>query len=191
MLVLAVLRDVSDVMLTAGVAFFLVGAVVGVFNELYISSRPTRKGMVFDYGLSHVRLLVTPVLSGLAGVGGVLVTTMMGSFLVGTASAPDLSTVFSLDTYSMGLVVAAIFGLTPGLLLTRLRDRTDAYKEEIEQSAPDPPCAGRLVARRCRWPRSARRSRWAGVGRHPPRLLALVDGRRASPSVPDGRCVGL
>jgi len=138
-LAFAVLRDVTVTMMTAGIAFFLVGAVVGVFNELYLTSRPTRKGSVFDYGLGHIRLLVTPVLSGLAALGGILITTMAGPFLVatgGAATSPDLTAVFSLQTYSMGLVVAAIFGLTPGLLLSRLRDRTDAYTKEIEQAAP-------------------------------------------------------
>jgi hypothetical protein len=140
-LAMAVLRNVTDTVMTAAVAFFLVGAVVGVFNELYLVSRPNRMGSVFDYGLGHIRLLVTPILSGLAGVGGVLITTLTGPFLFNTAAAgsttiPTIAQIFNLGHYSMGLVVAAIFGLTPGLLLTRLRNRSDDYKSQIEELSP-------------------------------------------------------
>lgn len=141
--VLAVLRGASDVALIAAGAFFLVGAVVGVFNELYATSRRSR-GIVFDYGLANVRALVTPVVSGIAAVGGVLITNYAGSFLVVGADAqvPPLGHVFSLQGYGMGIVVAAIFGLTPGLLLQRLRERTDAYKDEIEQLSAATPGKG-------------------------------------------------
>jgi hypothetical protein len=136
MIGLAVLREVKTEELTAAVAFLLTGAVVGVFNELYSASR-RKTGSVFDYGFASLRVLVTPVLSGIAAVGGVVVTNLAGSYVVtktsGATNVPSLSQVFNLSGYRMGVVVAAIFGLTPGLLLSRLRDRTDAYKQEIEQ----------------------------------------------------------
>ena len=42
--------------------------------------------------------------------------------------------VFSLADYPFGIVIAAIFGLTPGLLLARLRQQTDEYKEELART---------------------------------------------------------
>lgn len=149
-LALVVLQPADHSVVTAGVAFFLAGASVGVFNELYLASR-RRKGTVFDYGLAQVRLLATPILSGIAGLAGVLVTNLAGTFVVvgagedGTA-VPGLGEIFSLDSYAMGLVVAAIFGLAPGLLLARLRERTDDYKSEIEKVAPSEPAAARVNA---------------------------------------------
>lgn len=47
--------------------------------------------------------------------------------------------VFSFGQYAFGLVVAAIFGLTPGLLLGRLRAETESYKKGLVQSAPGTP----------------------------------------------------
>lgn len=148
LVVLAVLRPVTEDAMTAAVAFFLVGAIVGVFNELYRTSRRT-KGTVFDYGLGRIRLMATPVLSGIAALGGILFTNLAGSLLIsGTTptqenaptpaaeSMPGLGEIFDLETYAMGLVVAAIFGLAPGLLLKRLGTRTDDYKAEIEKLDP-------------------------------------------------------
>ena len=40
-----------------------------------------------------------------------------------------------MEEYPLGVLVAAIFGLTPGLLLERLRTETNEYKEELAKSA--------------------------------------------------------
>jgi hypothetical protein len=44
--------------------------------------------------------------------------------------------VFSLETYPLGLVAAAIFGLTPGLLLDRIKALGDDVKTDIAKSDP-------------------------------------------------------
>ncbi len=142
MVVLVALRpEDMTTQLTAAAAFFLTGAAVGVFRELWDTSR-LRTGTVFDYGLAQVRLLATPVLSGLAALGGVLVTNVAGSYLIQGATnatstpTPTLDQVFNLDTYQMGLIVAAIFGLTPGLFLERLHARQDEYEKQITELVP-------------------------------------------------------
>ena len=85
-----------------------------------------------DIGLEFVRLLTIPQLSGIAGVLGVVITRLGGT---ATASGtPALAEVFSLADYPFGIVVAAVFGLTPGLLLARLREQTDEYKEELTRT---------------------------------------------------------
>jgi hypothetical protein len=126
------------VAIATGLAYFLVGALVGLFAELYGASRGQR-GAVHDYGLALVRLLTVPVLSGIAAVLGVVLTRVGSS---ATVSEVTLDQIFSLETYPLGIVVAAIFGLTPGLLLERLRTQTNEYKEELMKSAAGTPRVG-------------------------------------------------
>jgi hypothetical protein len=116
---------------TAAIAFYLVGAVVGLFGELYGTSR-RRRGIVEDYGLSIARLLTVPLLAGIAAVGGVLLTRLSGTAT--SDGLPALAQIFSLQKYSFGLVIAAIFGLTPGLLLDRLSQQPEDYKKELAQT---------------------------------------------------------
>jgi hypothetical protein len=128
---LAVVYPVERSVMAAGMAFYLVGSVVGLFSEVYTRSRRVR-GVSDEIGLEFVRLLTIPQLSGIAGVLGVVITRLGGT---ATASGtPTLQDVFSLADYPFGLVVAAIFGLTPGLLLARLRQQTDEYKEELART---------------------------------------------------------
>jgi hypothetical protein len=128
---LAVVYPVERSVMAAGMAFYLVGSAVGLFSEVYTRSRRVR-GVSDDIGLEFVRLLTIPQLSGIAGVLGVVVTRLGGT---ATASGtPALEEVFSLTDYPFGIVVAAVFGLTPGLLLARLREQTDEYKEELART---------------------------------------------------------
>lgn len=138
-LVLAILvlnKNQKDAVVAA-LTYYLVGALVGLFAELYGASRGQRAG-VHDYGLGVVRVLTIPVLSGIAAVGGVVITRLGGT---ATDMNVTLDQIFSLKDYPFGVIVAAIFGLTPGLLLERLRAETDAYKKQIVQSGPGAPSA--------------------------------------------------
>jgi hypothetical protein len=78
----------GDPIVAAG-AIYLVGAVVGLFNRLYVESGDDAPGE--DYGLSRARLLLTPMLSGLAAVGGVLITGMLSGVLYVDAVTPSAS----------------------------------------------------------------------------------------------------
>lgn len=131
--VLTLPRRLEDAVATA-MAYYLVGALVGLFAELYGASRRQR-GSVHDYGLALARLLTIPVLSGIAAVLGVVVTRLAG----GASADIALTEIFSVEEYPLGVLVAAIFGLTPGLLLERLRTETNEYKEELAKSAPGTP----------------------------------------------------
>jgi len=125
---LAVVREVEKSQLAAGLAYYLIGAVIGLFSELYYTAR-TSRGFVHDYGLAFVRLGTTPLLSGIAAVGGVALAHVGGA---SAAATPTVASMFELSP--SGIVVAALFGLTPGLLLDRLRQQTEQYKEEIANS---------------------------------------------------------
>jgi hypothetical protein len=125
-------EDYEDHIATA-LAYYMIGALVGLFAELYVRSRRSR-GIVHDYGLAHARVLTVPVLSGIAAVGGVVLARLGGT--AGTGDGVELEDVFLLGEYPFGVVVAAIFGLTPGLLLARLRTETDEYQKALAESGP-------------------------------------------------------
>jgi hypothetical protein len=147
---LVVLRQVQESTLVAAMVFYLVGAIVGLFNQLssgWGSAGATEE----DYGLNQVRLVFTPLLSGLAAIGGVLVTTMLYASLSGpivttqevteaatppvSLEVPQLSAMFDLNEGRFGLVIAAVFGLTPSLLVDRLKGQADKYKADLQSSS--------------------------------------------------------
>ena len=118
--------------------FYLVGAIVGLFNRLRLEAG--RSEAVEDFGLSMARLVVTPLLSGLAAVGGVyLVAVAPSLFPTGgtpTPPPPTLMKVFDLGTNAVGLVYAAIFGLAPNLLTNRLAAASARIEREIASTGP-------------------------------------------------------
>jgi hypothetical protein len=189
--------------IVAAAAFYLVGAVVGLFNRLYVESGDDAAGE--DYGLSRARLLLTPMLSGLAAVGGVLITGMLsgvvsvnavtpstviatptpfaltptvvlpvppmsggasqGSAITASPSTTDaeakatakgaamaaavvsdrratlvpreplaVSDVFTLKDYPFGLVLAALFGLTPKAFLERLQRSSEQSRLDLSST---------------------------------------------------------
>lgn len=63
LLALAISVSVPPHTVIAATSFFLVGAVVGLFNRLYLDA--SAQTAVEDYGLSVARLLHTPLFSGL------------------------------------------------------------------------------------------------------------------------------
>src|SRR4029079_8453571 len=69
---LSILLSVNPPQLAAAAVFFLVGAIVGLFNRLRLEVGPDR-GVEQDFGLFDARLLQTVLLSGVAGVGGVFI----------------------------------------------------------------------------------------------------------------------
>jgi hypothetical protein len=127
--------------IVAFAAFFLTGAVVGLFRQLQAAS--TRFAVAEDdFGLSYARLLHAPLFSGLAAVAGVMLTALASQLMLanGTSGAtngvtiPSLDQVFSLSTNQGGLVFAAMFGLVPNLFIARLQLRAEAYKDDLRSS---------------------------------------------------------
>ncbi|MEA2512284.1 MAG: hypothetical protein QOJ59_1771, partial [Thermomicrobiales bacterium] len=227
LLVLAILVRTDEDGLVAAMSFFLVGAVIGLFDQLRVSA--VHDGAEEDFGLGRARLVYTPVLSGLAGIGGVVLTAMLyatlsGSMLkytepptptpsptvaatatpttpstgastddgeVSATASPDsttspeavgevvylasrperfqadatdtsaltvtttpteeptrepvpsdvefdpppLSAIFDLGLNGFGLVIAAVFGLTPSLLVNRLQGQADKYKADLQSTS--------------------------------------------------------
>jgi hypothetical protein len=112
----------------AGSAFYLVAGLVGLFRQLQLASaRETVSGE--DFNLAAVRLIHAPLFSGIAGVAGVVVTRLGTS---GDATA--LSSIFNIGANRLGLLVAAVFGLTPNLLTANLHSKAEAYKSDLKSS---------------------------------------------------------
>ena len=153
LLVVAILRGASDIAVASASAYFLVGAVVGLFARLRADADAT--SAVEDYGLGTVRLITTPLVSGLAAVGGVVLTVLLASPSVsgivlpqaaGSTSAAaqtsGLANMFDVVAYPIGVIVAAAFGLAPGLVISQLQKQADRYQQDIQRSEPGDGAAG-------------------------------------------------
>ena len=124
--------------LLAAALFYIIGAVAGVFARFYAESQGSAS--VDDFGLSTTRLLAIPLLSGLAGVSGVFV--LGGLAILGGPALFNINTTQSM-TYGLGrlfspepqfLLAAAIFGLTPNLLIKELQQRAQEYESDLKSS---------------------------------------------------------
>jgi hypothetical protein len=137
---LAILMGSAADTIGLATAYYLIGATVGLLNRFYSEAGQTDSVAVDDYGLSLSRLIVTPLLSGVAAIGGVLVIAMLALTQTGSIGAsgvqPPISLVSFLDlsAHPFNIVIAATFGLTPGLLVDRLRSQADSYRNEIEKT---------------------------------------------------------
>jgi hypothetical protein len=134
----------------AAAAFYLIGATVGLFRQLQLASTATTTQE--DYGLESMRLIQTPLFSGLAAVGGVVLLSIVpaltppvttsspskpataSSGATTTNTIPSLDSIFDLTSNEKGLVIAAIFGLTPTLLVARLRAQSEGLKSGLKSS---------------------------------------------------------
>ncbi|HEX6507847.1 MAG TPA: hypothetical protein VF221_09470, partial [Chloroflexota bacterium] len=132
---LTILNGVQTSTILAVTVFYLVGALVGLFNRLQLIGA---SGLaVEDYGLSTAVLTEIAPFSGLAAVGGVIITGLLGVALThsGTTGSMDLGSIFNLRTDQFGIVVAAVFGLTPNLLTSNLQKVSDQYKTDLKSTA--------------------------------------------------------
>ena len=176
---IAMIMGAGRPQILAATVFYLVGACVGLFRQLAAAGAADTHSEE-DYGLSTARLIHTPLFSGLAGVGGVVLTlialavtprpatpsstpvattphaqtvtspstTSTSTSSTSTASAPaagssqDITTsnevpslkqIFSLDNPT-AVVIAAIFGLTPGLLMSRLNSNAEKFKVDLRST---------------------------------------------------------
>ena len=133
---LALLADIGIPYVQAVSVFYLVGALVGLFNRLRIEAGQT--SAVEDFGLSQARLVVTPLVSGLAAVGGVYLIAMAPALLpsstAGGAAPPQLTAVFDLASNPVGIVYAAIFGLAPGALTSRLTAASTRLEKDLQST---------------------------------------------------------
>ena len=137
----AIIAGATPAMITAATAFFLVGALIGLFGRLYDESKVDNAND--EYNLILARIIVTPVLSGIAGVLGVLLTTMLSLTLLKSAlpqnvvpavSQFGLGDSFNLGRNSLGILIAAAFALTPNLLINTLKKKANDFTNELQKT---------------------------------------------------------
>ena len=139
----AIIAGASPVIITAATAFYLVGALLGLFNRLYDESKVNIASN--DYNVTLARIIVTPVLSGIAGVLGVLLTAMLSITLLKSAlpQNANLSSVapplgledsFNLQRNSLGILIAAAFSLTPNLLINTLKKKANDFTDQLRNT---------------------------------------------------------
>jgi hypothetical protein len=119
----------------AATVFYIVGAIAGMFGRFYKEAQTS--SALDDYGLSFVRLIATPLLSGLAGVGGVFVTALLYNTLLGGQMAAQLpvtlQSIFRFEEPRY-LLAAAIFGLAPNLIIRSLEKSSEKYMSGLQSS---------------------------------------------------------
>jgi hypothetical protein len=81
-----IVNRVDPQRVAAGVTYYAMGALAGLFLRLYIEVNMSKA--VDDYGLAIARIITTPVLCGLAGLGGVLITIVLYNSLLGAPALP-------------------------------------------------------------------------------------------------------
>jgi len=133
-LALALLAGAQKTQIVAGATFYLIGATVGLFRQLR-QAAAANAATEEDFGLGMVRLVHTPLVSGLAGVAGVVLTAYVTD-LNDAGQVPSLAEIFDVTASPLGLISAALFGFTPSLVESTLQKRADEAKQELKSSAP-------------------------------------------------------
>lgn len=121
----------------AGVVFYTIGALVGLFKRLHSRFATPTIAVSETIDFTTVRLIATPLFSGLAAIGGVVVTSLLLSLNTTKGqAAPQLKEVFDLGLNPGGILAAAVFGLTPALLVNALERKADKWKTELASATP-------------------------------------------------------
>jgi hypothetical protein len=113
--------------LQEGVIIYLIGAMSGLFVRFYSESQGGTT--IDDFGLTTTRLVATPLLSGLAAIGGVLFTQILGS-IAAQNSVPDLFTLKQVQI----LLTAAVFGASPNLFIKGLQKQANDFEADLQSS---------------------------------------------------------
>lgn len=135
LLAIAIIADAVSATIIAAAGFEVVGALAGLFYRLYLEwNRTDSAGGAEDYYFALARIIVTPLLSGIAAPGGILVVRALSLSLVSTQAAiPALVNLFQPNLENF--LVAAIFGLTPNLLIGTLQQRGENLQNQIKTSS--------------------------------------------------------
>jgi len=122
---LAIIFHINLLHLEAATFYAFIGGLAGLIGRLTIESQSDKT--VDDYRLSLARLLVTPLLSSLAAVLGVLIV----------AKTADLNMIYNFNTSLVpNLILAATFGLSPNLLINQLQKKSEEYKGNLQSTKP-------------------------------------------------------
>jgi hypothetical protein len=167
LLVLAIIllsTNITRDAIIVATSFFLAGAAAGLLKRTLTGT----DAVVDDFGLSTARLILVPIASGLAAIGGVLFLPLLLN--VATAIAPPpptpsptttqatpasqavaapppvlqpavpatqvfMGTAFTLENLTtLNILLAAVVGVTPDLILNVLLQQAARYKDDLKTS---------------------------------------------------------
>jgi hypothetical protein len=127
--------------LAAAAVYFGVGALVGLLAQTAADRKRTEA--VEDYGLGRARLIQLILASGVTAVAGVIFMAIGADVGGGgTNDGRDLGGIFDVGGNLGQLLVAAVFGLSPSLLLNRISSIADTYQEELSAMQAGEPAGG-------------------------------------------------
>jgi hypothetical protein len=136
---IAILAPVTPIQIEQAIVFYILGAIVGLYKRLY--DEKNTDNAVDDYGLTMTRLIVTPLLSGLAALVGVFLVTILSFSITSHNISPSTAQVMIGDIYDFtknpqNLVFAAIFGYVPNLVLSILQSKSEDIKGQLKSVSP-------------------------------------------------------
>jgi hypothetical protein len=127
LVIIAILANVLPINTIHAMVFYFLGAIVGLFGRLFEERNADK--VIDDYGLSMTRIIVTPLISGLAALVGILILT----------SAQATIYDFNLPN----LVFAAVLGYAPNILISTLQNKSEEIKGEIKSASPSDQKSGK------------------------------------------------
>jgi len=119
---IALISGIQVSTLLSATFFFLIGAAVGLFSRLYEQSQVDTS--IDNIRLAVARLMAAPLFSGLAAIGGVLVTQKLAT--PGSNNPFEVLNVFN-------ILIAATFGLAPNLFFNAIQRQADQYKTNLKK----------------------------------------------------------
>lgn len=130
-------------MIAALTGFYLIGVVVGFFQQLYLNAHGSTSKFDNDFGLTAARLIAVPLLSGVAAVGGVALTAITAMTHTGTSGADATMMVGYLQfDHVLNIIIAAAFGLTPSLLIGQLERHVNDLTTNLQKTSATGQAAG-------------------------------------------------
>lgn len=130
LLCIVILWNTTRSAIGTATAYYMTGAVTGLFVRFY--NEANNNAPSDDYGLLVSRLIATPLLSGLAAIGGVLITATLPT--LSGQKAPEFGMIFNGTVTMEYLFAAAIFGYAPNLIIGNLQRRAQKYSTELQDS---------------------------------------------------------
>ncbi len=124
-LAIVILQQPPASQVVAGAVFFLSAALVGLFRELYNSSIELSSGEG-DFQLARTRAINIPLLSGIAGIAGVIITAFFFFAVDGSALAPGDATSTAAPTITTSSDATPAETPIPVPTPTRTSEETDA-----------------------------------------------------------------
>lgn len=127
---IAIMAGASTVLVASASAFFLVGVGAGLLTQVHGNNLTKTHEDVYGFGRAH--LIQTVLLSGIAAVAGVALTSAAAFGSVQGATGITFFGVLTVTPASLG--TAALFGFAPGVLLDRMTGWAKANVKELEST---------------------------------------------------------